>query len=37
MNEYIPIITIDLENRDLRHHNSNTQMVKTITLRHPTD
>ena len=32
MNEYIPILTIDLENRDLRSHSSNVQMVKTVAL-----
>jgi hypothetical protein len=30
MNEYIPIMTIDLENRDLRSHNSNIQTLKTV-------
>jgi hypothetical protein len=32
MHEYIPIMTIDLENRDLRAHDNNIQMIKTVTL-----
>lgn len=32
MHEYIPFVTIDLENCDLRSHTSNIQMVKTVTL-----
>jgi hypothetical protein len=32
MNEYVPLMTIDLENRALRSHSDNIQMLKTVTL-----
>jgi hypothetical protein len=32
MNEFIPVMTIDLENRDVRPHGDNIHMLKTVSL-----